>query len=409
MPDESKNNHHPLAGHQWVVFGPDWDRHPSVSQHLFSEFLGFSPVLWVETVGLRVPQWNKRDLRRSVQKIVDFVSGRRRRFATVPNGLTVICPPTLPFTSFKFIRHLNLWLVRLSVEKATRRLHFKKHTLVVTTPSQGDFVGRLGEALSVYYCPDQYSLWPGMNHWHVQQMERMLMERVDAIVAVSNLLAARLQRSSKPVYTLNQGVDPVHFSRSQPQQSSGLFEIVYFGMIDERLDLDLITEIARQLPQAVIRLIGQATIPLHKFACLANIHVEPAMPYEDLPESLKTTNLFIVPFVLTELARSCSPLKIKEYLACARPVISSALPEAERLSQFVHVARDRRAFVEAVIAASEGGLSFDRQGARNFIESETWQAKALEFSQFVKELRPGKITSKSPRTAREEPSAPSSH
>jgi hypothetical protein len=133
------------------------------------------------------------------------------------------------------------------------------------------------------------------------------------------------------------------------------------------------------------------------------------MPYEDLPESLKTTNLFIVPFVLTELARSCSPLKIKEYLACARPVISSALPEAERLSQFVHVARDRRAFGEAVIAASEGRLSFDRRGARNFIESETWQAKALEFSQFVKELHPGKITSKSPRIAREEPSAPSSH
>ncbi len=78
--------------------------------------------------------------------------------------MTVICPPTLPFTSFKFIRHLNLWLVRLSVEKATRRLHFKTHTLVVTTPSKGDFVGRLGEALSVYYCPDQYSLWLGMNH-----------------------------------------------------------------------------------------------------------------------------------------------------------------------------------------------------------------------------------------------------
>ena len=68
MPDESKKNRHPLAGHQWVVFGPDWDRHPLVSQHLFREFLGFSPVLWVETMGLRVPQWNKRDLRRSVKK-----------------------------------------------------------------------------------------------------------------------------------------------------------------------------------------------------------------------------------------------------------------------------------------------------------------------------------------------------
>jgi len=387
MSDESKTSQHPLAGYQWVVFGPDWGRHPSVSQHLFSEFLGFSPVLWVETVGLRVPQWNRRDLRRSVQKVVDFVSGRRRRFAAAPHGLTVICPPTLPFTRCKLVRRLNAWLVRRGVEQATRRLHFKKPMLVVTTPSQVDFVGRLGEGLSIYYCADQYALWPGMDQQHILRMERTLMERVNGIVAVSGLLAAQLQRSGKPVYTLNQGVNPVHFSRSQPQQSSGRFEIVYFGMIDERVDLDLIVETARQLPQAVIRLIGQATVPLHKVSDVANIHVEPALPYEDLPGSLNTTNLFIIPFVLTELARSCSPLKIKEYLACGRPVISTALPEAEGLAQFVHVAKDRSAFVEAVVAASEGLLSFDMPGTQRFIESETWQAKAVEFGLFVRGLQ----------------------
>ncbi len=387
MSDESKTSQHPLAGYQWVVFGPDWGRHPSVSQHLFSEFLGFSPVLWVETVGLRVPQWNRRDLWRSVQKIVDFVSGRRRRFAAGPQGLTVICPLTLPFTSIKFVRHLNAWLVRRSVEKATRQLHFQKHMLVVTTPSQVDFTGRLGETLSIYYCADQYALWPGMNQQHILQMERTLMERVNAIVAVSDLLAAQLKRSGKPVYTLTQGVNPVHFSRSQPQQSTGHFEIVYFGMIDERVDLDLIVETASQLPKAAIRLIGQATIPLQKLSGVANIHVEPAMSYEDLPESLNTTNLFIIPFVLTELARSCSPLKIKEYLACARPVVSTALPESEGLSQFVHVAKDREAFVKAVVAASEGQFSFDMPGTQRFIESETWQAKAVEFGQFVTGLQ----------------------
>lgn len=366
-------------------------------------------MLWVETVGLRAPQFNKRDLWRSVQKIVDFFSGRRRRIATVPHGLTVICPPTLPFTSIKFVRQLNLWLVRRSVEKATHRLHFKKHTLVVTTPAQVDFVGRLGEQLSVYYCPDQYALWPGMNHQHILQMERTLTERVDGIVAVSDLLAAQFQRSGKSIYTLNQGVDMAHFSRSQPQQSTGRFEIVYFGMIDERLDLGLILEIARQLPLATIRLIGPATIPLHQFAGVANIQLKPAIPYEYLPEILKTANLFIIPFVLTELSRSCSPLKIKEYLACSRPVISSALPEAERLSQFVHVAKDQKSFVEAVIAATEGRLSFDTQRVRHFIESETWQVKALEFGQFVSDLRSGKLTSKFPRTAKEELPTPSSH
>lgn len=387
MSGESKTNHSSLSGFQWVVFGPDWGRHPSSSQHLFSKFLGFSSVLWVETVGLRMPQCTMRDLRRSVQKIVDFVSGRRRRFATVPHGLAVICPPTFPFTSFKFIRHLNIWLVRRSVKKATRRLGFNKHTLVVATPAQGDFVGKLGEERSIYYCADQYALWPGMNQQHIAQMERLLTDRVDAIVAVSDLLAAQFQQLGKPLYTLTQGVDAVHFSRSQPQRSTGRFEIVYFGMIDERLDLDLIVEIARQLPQAIIRLIGPATVSLQKFACAANIHVESPIPYEDLPESLNTSNLFIIPFVLNELACSCSPLKIKEYLACARPVISTALPEAERLSPYVHVAKDRKAFVEAVIAATEGKLSFDVLGTQRFIESETWEAKAVKFGQFVRGLQ----------------------
>ena len=387
MLDESKTSYYSISNFQWVVFGPDWGRHPSSSQHLFSEFLGRSPVLWVETVGLRMPQFTMRDLRRSVQKIVDFVSGRRRRFATVPHGLTVICPPTLPFTRIKLVRILNVWLVRRSVEIVTRRLNFRKYTLVVTTPAQGDFVGRLGEGRSIYYCADLYALWPGMNQKHILQMEGMLTNRVDAIVAVSDLLAAHFQQSGKPVYTLNQGVNTVHFSHSQPQQLTGHFEIVYFGMIDERLDLDLILEVASRLPKTVMRLIGPATVSLHKFDGVTNIHVELAIPYEDLPGSLNTANLFIVPFLLSELACSCSPLKIKEYLACARPVISTALPEAEKLSQFVHVAKDRSAFAEAVVAATEGKLSFDLIGTQRFIESETWRAKALEFGQFVSGLQ----------------------
>lgn len=386
MSEEFKTGQHILSGYEWVVFGPDWGRHPSVSQHLFSEFLGFSPVLWVETVGLREPQLSKRDLIRSIQKIVDFISGRRRRFASAPNGLTVICPPTLPFTRIRLVRLLNAWLVRRGVEMARRRLNLKNPTLVVCTPSQSDFVGSMGEGASIYYCSDQYSLWPGMNQQHVVQMERSLLKRVDAIVAVSDYLAAQFKECGKPVCTLKQGVDPAHFSRSLPVQPTGHFEIVYFGMIDERLDLDLIADIARKLPQAIIRLIGPAKVDLSKIAGLPSIHVESAIPYEDLPKSLVTTNLFILPFLMTELARSCSPLKIKEYLACERPVISMPLPEAEMLSEFVHVAKDQAAFLNAVVEAKEGRLSFDAGATRRFIQTETWRAKAVEFCKFVRDV-----------------------
>jgi len=75
----ASTNH--LRGRQFVVFGPDWGRHPSTSQHLFSELLDSNSVVWVETVGLRLPKLNLRDLRRSWQKIMDYCTGRRQSVA----------------------------------------------------------------------------------------------------------------------------------------------------------------------------------------------------------------------------------------------------------------------------------------------------------------------------------------
>lgn len=370
-------------GRPFVVFGPDWGRHPSTSQHLFTEMLRTNPVIWVETVGLRLPRLSMRDLRRTWQKLTDYATGRRRHAGSVQPGLSVVCPLTLPFTQYAWVRSFNLWQTRRAVLKACQSRGLSQHVLVVTAPSHCDVVGRLGESLSIFYCPDNYALWPGMNVRQVQRMERELTERVDAIVAVSDYLGERLQTSGKPVLVLTQGVNAAHFARSLPAQNTGRFEIVYFGMIDERLDLDLIMELAQRLPQALIRMIGPVVINTTRLHALPNVRLEPQMPFAELPAVLTTASLFILPFQLNELSKSCSPLKIKEYLACGRPVIATALPEAQRLASYVHVAADRAAFGDAVAAAAEGALAFDAEAVRTMIAGEGWDAKAREFVRFM--------------------------
>jgi glycosyltransferase involved in cell wall biosynthesis len=382
---EAPTNH--SQSHLFVVFGPDWGRHPSTSQHLFSELLKSNSVIWVETVGLRLPRLNLRDLRRSWQKLMDYVTGRRRRVASAQSGLTVVAPPTLPFTQFSWVRWFNLWQIRRAVARACQRLGFSQHTLVVTAPSHCDVVGKLGESLSLFYCPDNYALWPGMNAGHVQHMEQELTERVDAIVAVSEFLGDRFKHSGKPVEVLTQGVNAAHFARSLPAQNSGRFEIVYFGMIDERLDLDLLVDLAQRLPEASIRMIGPAIINPGRLRELPNVKLEPQMPFDALPAALTTASLFILPFKLNELSKSCSPLKMKEYLACGRPVVATAVPEAEKLAPLVHVARDRAAFVDAVVAAAEGRLPFDAEAVKLMIAKEGWDAKSQAFMQFVETQR----------------------
>jgi len=369
--------------HPFVVFGPDWGRHPSTSQHLFSELLDSNSVIWVETVGLRLPRLNLRDLRRSWQKLMDYWTGRRRHAASAQPSLMVVCPLTLPFTQYHWVRRFNLWQIQRSVARACQRLGFVQHTLVVTAPSHCDVVGRLGERLSIFYCPDNYALWPGMNAQQVLRMEQELTERVDAIVAVSDYLGERFKASGKPVLVLTQGVNAAHFARSLPPQNSGRFEVVYFGMIDARLDLDLLVDLAQRLPQVVIRMIGPVLVNPARLRELPNVRLEPQVPFAVLPTSLTTADLFILPFMLNELSKSCSPLKIKEYLACGRPVVATAVPEVERLAPYVHVARDRTSFVQAISAASEGRLSFDAEAVKSMISREGWDAKAQEFMRFV--------------------------
>ncbi|WP_395752798.1 glycosyltransferase [Prosthecobacter sp.] len=242
--------------------------------------------------------------------------------------------------------------------------------------------------MSIFYCPDNYALWPGMNAQIVRQMEEELTRRVDAIVAVSEQLAQRFKSSGKPLQVLTQGVNAAHFARSMPAQNAGHFEIVYFGMIDQRLDVDLLVQLAKRLPQARFRMIGPALIDTRRLRSLPNMKLEPQMPFADLPAALVSASLFIMPFVVNELSKSCSPLKIKEYLACGRPVVAMAVPETERLKAFVNVAFDHTSFVDAVVAAFEGRLPFDSQAVKEMIAREGWADKAQEFVKFVESRCP---------------------
>jgi len=386
--DSSKRS---LKGHQWVVFGPDWGRYPSVSQHLFSQFLGESPVIWVETVGLRSPSWSWRDLGRCLQKLTDFLTGRRVLQSLPTQGLTIVSPMTLPFTGFALVRRFNSWRVRCVVGRAMQRLGFNQPTLVVTVPSQCDYVGRLGEELSVYYCIDQYELWPGMNPDHVRKMEAQLITSVGCVVVPSVGLKKRFIPSGKPILVLEHGVDLEHFKMCRDRlPATGPVELVYFGSINERIDIDLLVRLAKAVPEASIRLIGPVTTHVAPLLNLANVHLEGVVSYQDLPKAVASAHLFMLPFRLDELSKSCSPIKLKEYLACGRPAIATVLPDGEDLREYIHLESDSERFVQWVsdFVNGEGEIAPDSGFA--YVEGQTWAAKAAKWVEFIHSVRAGR-------------------
>lgn len=371
--------------HAWVVFGPDWGRHPSVSQHLFQELIGQDRLVWVETVGLRTPRLTPYDLRRSAQKLLDFLTGRRRSAATVPE-VVVIAPMTLPFTRWRLVRRFNLWQVSRALQRQRRRLGIADFTLVVTVPSQCDYVGRLGETHSLYYCIDRYPLWPGMDAAHLERMERALTDRVDAIVVASDALAEHMRPTGKPVALITHGVELAHFQTPAAAPATDAVELVYFGLIDERLDQELLVQVAQALPSARLRLIGTVTTGVDRLRQQPNIRLEDRVEYLELPTAVRSAHAFLLPFRDSDLARSCNPLKLKEYLACGRPVISVALPEVVKFGDHLTVARTAAEFVDAARAVAEGRLRADPQRIASLLEGESWRHKAEALRRLVQSL-----------------------
>ncbi len=341
----------------------------------------------METVGLRRPVLNLHDLQRSAQKVADFASGRRAKATPEHPNLRVLSPPTLPFTTSPVVRRFNRWSVARAVRRQAALLKFQRPALMVSAPSHATYVGHLGEAVSLYLCMDDYALWPGMDPAHITRMEAEAIRRVDGVVAVSAHLARRFADSGKPVNVISQGVDLRHFASVPKVPSDEPFEVVFFGMLDERLDQDLLLRAAGSLPHVVFRLMGPVATHISRLGTMPNIRVEKAVSYTALPAAVASADAFILPFVINELTISCTPLKLKEYLACGRPVVSTALPESTAWQDVVHVARDQADFIQLLTRVSQGGLKVDAAQVTARLQSESWHAKAAELAEVIEMLR----------------------
>lgn len=391
---ESQTSGRMQSASTFIIFGTDWNRHPSTIQHVASRLAANHQVFWVETVGLRAPSLSWRDVKRSWQKLADFATCRREEIVSDHPNLQVLCPVTIPFTFSGLVRRFNRWSVQQRLIRSGI-VGRDGMVLILTCPHQVDYIRLFGEICSLYFCMDDYSLWPGMNIHQIAEMERDMLKKVDGVVAVSDDLAARLRGHGKPVKVISQGVDVAHFVLPPANPGKNKSEIVYFGMIDSRLDQKLLLKISRACPNAVIRLIGPIATDTGLLREAANIQIEPAVTYAKLPAAVSTADVFILPFVMNPLTESCTPLKLKEYLATGRNVISTWNPNVEHWREHVRVASSHDQFISHLHRALEERMP-KVTNIRQLLQNETWEIKAFQLFEFAEHIQSLKIRSGKP-------------
>lgn len=155
----------------------------------------------------------------------------------------------------------------------------------------------------------------------------------------------------------------------------------YYGCLAEWFDYDLVLEVARRKPDWCFVLVGycfDGTVARLREKNLDNIIVYPAQEYKNLPKFVSAFDIQTIPFVINDITKSTSPVKLFEYMASGKPVITSAIPECMQYESVV-IYKDADEFIEKV----EKLMALDRSDEYYSImereaKENTWAARTEE-------------------------------
>jgi UDP-galactopyranose mutase len=223
------------------------------------------------------------------------------------------------------------------------------------TPTPTYVLPRVQSGLVVYDVMDDLSAFRGAAR-DLRDREEHLLQRADIVFAAGRSLAASRRGVRGDIELLPSAVDATHFRRPPaatlppPVRALRRPVLTWCGVIDERVDLDLVARVADARPDWSLLMVGPtAKIDEADLPRRPNVYYPGALPYGHLPSILQASDVCIMPFALTEATASISPTKTLEYLAAGRPVVST--PVADVVAEFdgtVEIAAGIGEFVRAV-------------------------------------------------------------
>jgi UDP-galactopyranose mutase len=246
------------------------------------------------------------------------------------------------------------------------------------TPMALAFAGQFNPIASVYDCMDELSAFKGADA-RLPELEKELFERVDLVFTGGNSLFEAKRRAHPAVYSFPSSIDVAHFGRARLRNSDPRDQIAipsprlgFFGVIDERFDVELLERAAALRPDWHFVVIGPV-VKIHPdiLPKRSNIHYLGRKNYEELPAYLGNWDIALLLFARNESTRFISPTKTPEYLAAGKPVISTSIRDVVRPYgelQFVEIADT----AEHLVKAAERILGHPEKRTR-------WLAKVDDF------------------------------
>jgi glycosyltransferase involved in cell wall biosynthesis len=207
--------------------------------------------------------------------------------------------------------------------------HRSGRTVWIYTPLALPYAERLEPELLVYDVMDDLSAFAHASP-ALKTMQLRALQEADVIFTGGRSIDAGVRaRCDRETHLFPSGVEPEHYAGARSLREPRERPVAgYVGVIDERMDLDIVRGLAAALPDWDIEMVG----PVFKIAPESlpqapNVRYPGMQPYDRLPHVMGGFDVALMPFALNEATRSISPTKTLEYLAAGLPVVSTRVPD----------------------------------------------------------------------------------
>lgn len=364
--------------------GTDWwyHHHGHIDTQLMRRFGRLGITLYVNSVVMQRPKISEGSLfvRRLVRKVRSILTGLRRTDA----GFWVYSPFTLPVHHIAWARALNEILLRLQVSFVAHMLGMKTPVIWVACPAACDTAIKMAKGKLVYQRTDLYEEFPNVDREIVEKYDRKLKINADLTIFVNRkLFAGEFDQCKNPLF-LDHGVDFEMFrsadqGRDVPSDIAGIRKPVigYFGDIDgHTVDLEFAEKLADFLPEMSFVFVGNVSSDCVGLKAKKNVWMLGPKAYEEIPHYGKYFDAAIMIWRRTQWIEACNPVKLKEYLALGKPVVSTPFSELQNYADTVYVAESPEEFAHCIKRALVEDNAERAAARRKKVQGATWNSKA---------------------------------